>query len=259
MTALSENQTFERQLEVRGLAKSYGGKRVFDNIDLDVLRHEAVVLIGPSGSGKTTLLRCCNHLEIPDAGTISLEGDVIGFSQDGRPLSERAACRQRRRFGFVFQRFNLFNHLTAQQNVAIGPQRILGLRKSEAEDRAATQLARVKLSDHLHKTPKQLSGGQQQRVAIARALAMQPEIILFDEPTSALDPELVTEVLEVMQTLAAEGITMLVVTHEMSFARKVSKKVVFMDGGRIVEQGPPDTLFSDPQTQRLRDFLGHLS
>ena len=246
------------QLEVRGLAKAFHGKTVFSDIDLDVSPHDAVVVIGPSGSGKTTLLRCCNHLEMPDAGTVSLAGETLGFAPGGRPLSERAHCRQRRRIGFVFQRFNLFNHLTALQNVAFGPHRVLRLSKRDAEERAAAQLERVKLAEHVHKGPRQLSGGQQQRVAIARALAMQPELILFDEPTSALDPELVSEVLEVMQTLAAEGMTMLVVTHEMGFARRVAKRLIFMDGGRIVEQGPPEELFRNPQTERLQNFLRHL-
>lgn len=246
------------QLEVRGLAKAFHGKTVFSNIDLDVSPHDAVVVIGPSGSGKTTLLRCCNHLEMPDAGTVSLAGETLGFAPGGRPLPERAHCRQRRRIGFVFQRFNLFNHLSALQNVAFGPHRVLRLSKRDAEERAAAQLKRVKLAEHVHKSPRQLSGGQQQRVAIARALAMQPELILFDEPTSALDPELVNEVLEVMQTLAAEGMTMLVVTHEMGFARKVAKRLIFMDGGRIVEQGPPEELFRNAQTERLQNFLRHL-
>jgi polar amino acid transport system ATP-binding protein len=246
------------QLEVRGLAKGFTGKTVFENIDLDVASHEVVVLIGPSGSGKTTLLRCCNHLEVPDAGTVSLAGERLGFSPAGRLLGERDHCRQRRRIGFVFQRFNLFNHLTALENVAIGPHRVLGISKREAEERAAAQLERVKLADHMRKLPRQLSGGQQQRVAIARALAMQPELILFDEPTSALDPELVNEVLEVMQQLAAEGMTMMVVTHEMSFARRVANRVVFMDNGRIVEQGPPEKLFGSPETERLQSFLRHL-
>ena len=247
-----------KDLTIRGLSKAFGNKTIFQGVDLDVRQHEAVVLIGPSGSGKTTLLRCCNHLEIPDSGTISLGGEQIGFGSGGIPLGERAHCRQRRRIGFVFQRFNLFNHLTALQNVMIGPQRVLGVSKAEAGERAAVQLARVKMFDHMHKLPKQLSGGQQQRVAIARALAMQPDVLLFDEPTSALDPELVAEVLEVMQSLAAEGMTMLVVTHEMAFARKVAQKVIFMDGGKVVEQGHPNELFGNPQTQRLRDFLGHL-
>ena len=246
------------QLTIRGLSKSFSGKPIFTDIDFDVSRHETVVIIGPSGSGKTTLLRCCNHLENPDAGTVSLAGEQLGISAAGQSLPEKARCRQRARMGFVFQRFNLFGHLSALDNVALGPHRVLGLRKKEAQERALQQLERVKLADHVAKLPRELSGGQQQRVAIARALAMQPELILFDEPTSALDPELVNEVLEVMQALAGAGMTMLVVTHEMSFARRVAKRVVFMDGGKIVEQGPPEQIFGDPRTDRLRAFLKHL-
>jgi polar amino acid transport system ATP-binding protein len=246
------------RLEVRGLAKSYGDRMIFRDVDFSVGAGETVVIIGPSGSGKTTLLRCCNHLEAPDAGEIWLAGEPFGTTRDGRPLSERRHCRQRARIGFVFQRFNLFSHLTALENVVIGPRRILGLDGREAVARAREQLARVKLSDHAAKRPSQLSGGQQQRVAIARALAMQPEAILFDEPTSALDPELVQEVLDVMQGLAAEGMTMVVVTHEMAFARKVAHRVIFMEGGALVEQGPPASLFEAPRTARLRAFLQHL-
>ncbi len=231
---------------------------IFRNIDLDVHEGETVVIIGPSGSGKTTLLRCCNHLEMPDAGLIRLAGEPFGVRPDGRPLPEKRHCRQRARIGFVFQRFNLFAHLTALQNVAIGPHRILGVTRREAEARARDQLARVRLTDHASKRPAQLSGGQQQRVAIARALAMQPEVILFDEPTSALDPELVQEVLDVMQSLAAEGLTMVVVTHEMGFARKVAHRAIFMEAGAVMEQGSPAELFGAPKTARLRSFLQHL-
>jgi polar amino acid transport system ATP-binding protein len=246
------------KLEVRRLGKSYGGRSIFQNVDLDIADGETVVIIGPSGSGKTTLLRCCNHLEVPETGTIRLAGEPFGVTAEGRPLSEKLHCRQRARIGFVFQRFNLFAHLTALQNVAIGPQRVLGVSRREAEERARTQLSRVKLADHMTKRPAQLSGGQQQRVAIARALAMQPEVILFDEPTSALDPELVQEVLDVMQNLASEGMTMVVVTHEMAFAQKVADRVIFMEGGAIVEQGPPEALFGRPESSRLQAFLQHL-
>jgi polar amino acid transport system ATP-binding protein len=246
------------KLQVRGLSKAYHGRTIFQNVDLDVANGETVVIIGPSGSGKTTLLRCCNHLEAPESGSIRLAGEPFGQTADGRPLSEKRHCRQRARIGFVFQRFNLFAHLTALQNAAIGPQRILGVPRREAEERARAQLARVKLADHMMKKPAQLSGGQQQRVAIARALAMQPEMILFDEPTSALDPELVQEVLDVMQGLAADGMTMVVVTHEMGFARKVAHRVIFMEGGATVEEGPPASLFGQPKTARLRAFLQHL-
>jgi polar amino acid transport system ATP-binding protein len=246
------------KLEVRGLAKAYNGRAVFRNVDLDIADGQTVVIIGPSGSGKTTLLRCCNHLEVPEAGSIRLAGEPFGVTDAGRPLSEKQHCRQRARIGFVFQRFNLFAHLTALENVAIGPRRVLGASRREAEERARMQLDRVKLADHMMKKPAQLSGGQQQRVAIARALAMQPEVILFDEPTSALDPELVQEVLDVMQNLAVEGMTMVVVTHEMGFAEKVADRVIFMEGGAIVEEGPPETLFGQPKTPRLRSFLQHL-
>jgi polar amino acid transport system ATP-binding protein len=246
-------------LEARGLAKAYGDRQIFANIDLDIADGETVVIIGPSGSGKTTLLRCCNHLETPDAGLIRLAGEPFGVTADGRPLSEKRQCRQRARIGFVFQRFNLFAHLTALQNVAIGPQRVLGVPRREAEERARTHLERVKLADHANKRPAHLSGGQQQRVAIARALAMQPDVILFDEPTSALDPELVNEVLDVMQSLAADGMTMVVVTHEMGFARKVADRVIFMDAGVVIEQGPPAELFDTPKSARLQSFLQHLN
>jgi polar amino acid transport system ATP-binding protein len=231
---------------------------IFQNVDLSVADGETVVIIGPSGAGKTTLLRCCNHLETPDAGVIRLSGEPFGVDASGRPLPERRHCRQRSKVGFVFQRFNLFAHLTALENVALGPHRVLGVPRAEALERARRQLARVRLADHLAKKPSQLSGGQQQRVAIARALAMNPEIILFDEPTSSLDPELVNEVLDAMQALAADGMTMIVVTHEMGFARKVAHRVVFMEGGAKVEEGPPEQIFGAPKTARLQSFLQHL-
>lgn len=246
------------KLELVALTKAYGGRTVLDGVDLKIQESETIVLIGPSGSGKTTLLRCANHLEIPDSGVVNLSGETLGYASDGRELREWQRCRQRRKIGFVFQKFNLFNHLNAVENVAIGPRRVLKLSRSEAIARAEAQLAKVKLADHMHKYPGQLSGGQQQRVAIARALAMQPEIILFDEPTSALDPELVNEVLEVMQDLAADGMTMAVVSHEMGFARRVANRVVFMDAGKVVEQGTPSDIFTNPQTTRLQDFLRHL-
>jgi polar amino acid transport system ATP-binding protein len=248
----------EPKMRIRGLAKSFNGRTAFQGIDFDVTEGETVVIIGPSGSGKTTLLRCCNHLETPDVGTVRLAGEALGQTAEGRRLPERQHCRQRSRIGFVFQRFNLFAHLSALENVALGPRRILGLGRAEAEAEARRQLARVRMLDHAGKRPRQMSGGQQQRVAIARALAMQPEVVLFDEPTSALDPELVAEVLEVMQLLASEGLTMVVVTHEMSFARKVADRVIFMDAGRIVESGPPETIFLRPASDRLRNFLQHL-
>jgi polar amino acid transport system ATP-binding protein len=245
-------------LEVESLSKAYAGRTVLDRVSLEVHEGETIVIIGPSGSGKTTLLRCLNLLETPDSGSVRLKGETIGRDAAGAPLPEKALTRQRTRFGFVFQRFNLFNHLSALENVAIGPQRVLGLSKEAARERAQKQLERVFLAGHTHKRPSQLSGGQQQRVAIARALAMEPELILFDEPTSALDPELVAEVLQVMGQLAESGMTLLIVTHEMNFARKVADRVVFMDHGAIVEQGAPAELFSSPREPRLKDFLAHL-
>lgn len=245
-------------LQIDRLSKRFGDKTVLDSVSLDVAEAETVVLIGPSGSGKTTLLRCVNHLEIPSDGIVRLRGVRVGLDERGAELPEREAARQRSRIGFVFQRFNLFPHLSALDNVAIGPRKVLGLSASEARERAAAQLKKVFLAEHQHKRPGQLSGGQQQRVAIARALAMQPELILFDEPTSALDPELVKEVLDAMRALAAEGMTMMVVTHEMSFARQVANRVVFMDGGKIIEQGHPEQIFSTPREPRLKEFLQHL-
>lgn len=245
-------------LRIQRLRKSFGDRRILDDVSLDVGHGETVVLIGPSGSGKTTLLRCINHLEHPDDGEITLAGERIGADVNNVPLSETELAKQRRRIGFVFQRFNLFSHLPAIDNVAIGPQRVLGLSKAEALARATEELRRVHLAEHMDKRPSQLSGGQQQRVAIARALAMRPEILLFDEPTSALDPELVQEVLEVMRELATSGMTMAVVTHEMAFARDVAHRVVFMDGGSIVEQGTPEALFGSPREVRTKRFLSHL-
>ncbi|MEA2817556.1 MAG: polar amino acid transport system ATP-binding protein [Rhodospirillaceae bacterium] len=250
-------------LTVRDLRKSFGDREILKGISLDLMAGETLVLIGPSGSGKTTVLRCLNHLETPSGGEITLAGDTVGGSYVGEaarwePMSETRLALQRRKFGFVFQRFNLFPHLTALQNVAIGPRKVLGLSKAAADARAAEQLARVSLADHMDKRPSQLSGGQQQRVAIARALAMEPSLILFDEPTSALDPELVHEVLDVMGALAREGMTMIVVTHEMSFARKVADQLIFMADGLIVEQGPPETIFSAPREEKTRRFLTHV-
>lgn len=250
-------------LKVTDLRKSFGEKEILRGISFDVIDGETLVLIGPSGSGKTTVLRCLNYLETPDGGEIYLEGEPIGFRFIGnsgrrKHLTETELARQQRQFGFVFQRFNLFPHLSALDNVAIGPLRVLGLSKAEARQRAVAELERVLLGAHIDKRPSQLSGGQQQRVAIARALAMRPRLILFDEPTSALDPELVQEVLDVMCALAAEGMTMVVVTHEMSFARQVSSRVMFMADGLLVEQGPPEQIFSEPRDERTRQFLTHV-
>ena len=238
-------------LTVTGLTKRFGARVAVDHCSLQVAEGEIVVIIGPSGCGKTTFLRCLNHLEAPSAGSVTLRDAPIAGS-------ERDLARQRRRIGFVFQRFNLFHHLTALDNVAIGPQRVLGQPRDEARRIARRQLERVFLSDHIDKRPVQLSGGQQQRVAIARSLAMTPELMLFDEPTSSLDPELVTEVLEVMRALARERMTMLIVTHEMGFARQVADRVLFMDAGTFVEEGPPAQLFSAPKEERTKRFLSHL-
>lgn len=250
-------------LKIAGLRKSFGQREILRGISFEVVEGETLVLIGPSGSGKTTVLRCLNYLEVPDAGDILLQDEPIGVRFVGEfdkreMLRETALAAQQRQFGFVFQRFNLFPHLSALDNVAIGPQRVLGLSKAEARQRAVSQLERVLLGAHVDKRPSQLSGGQQQRVAIARALAMQPRLILFDEPTSALDPELVHEVLDVMRALAAEGMTMVVVTHEMSFARQVSNRVMFMAEGAVVEEGPPEQIFAAPRDGRTRQFLTHV-
>ena len=244
-------------LAVDRLTKRFGERTAVDDCSLTVAEGEIVVIIGPSGCGKTTLLRCINRLEQPDAGTVSIGDERIG-ERNGRPASETYLARQRSRIGFVFQRFNLFSHLSALDNVAIGPRRVLGLSRTEARAIAAQQLERVFLGEHLHKRPSELSGGLQQRVAIARCLGMKPELMLFDEPTSALDPELVTEVLEVMRGLAAQRMTMIVVTHEMGFARQVADRVIFMDAGRFVEEAPPATLFGSPREERTKRFLAHL-
>ena len=250
-------------LSVRGLRKSFGTREILKGISFDVMAGQTLVLIGPSGSGKTTVLRCLNYLETPSAGMIELAGEPIGGAFVGEaakwePLREAQLALQRRKFGFVFQRFNLFPHLSALENVAIGPRKVLGLSGEAASARAAEQLARVSLAEHMDKAPSQLSGGQQQRVAIARALAMEPRLILFDEPTSALDPELVHEVLDVMGTLAREGMTMIVVTHEMNFARRVADRLIFMADGHIVEEGPPEEVFSAPREEKTRRFLAHV-
>jgi polar amino acid transport system ATP-binding protein len=245
-------------LKAEGIRKAYGGRTVLHGASIEVAEGETIVVIGPSGSGKTTLLRCLNWLETPDAGTVSLRGETIGRDASGRLLPEAVLARQRSRIGFVFQRFNLFAHLSALDNVAIGPQRVLGLSRDAARERARAELDRVHLASHVGKRPSQLSGGQQQRVAIARALAMKPELILFDEPTSALDPELVTEVVDVMRELAQANMTMVAVTHEMRFARAAADRVVFMDEGAVVETGPPEAIFDAPAQDRTRRFLAHL-
>jgi polar amino acid transport system ATP-binding protein len=245
-------------VHIRGLAKSFGVHKVLDAVDLDVAKGDVVVMLGPSGSGKSTLLRCINHLERPDAGFVQLAGDLIGYRYAGGRLHElrhSALTRQRARIGMVFQSFNLFPHRTVLENIVEAPIAVRGLRRDEAVAEAREMLARVGLAGREDAYPRQLSGGQQQRVAIARALAMRPELLLFDEPTSALDPELVGEVLAVMRDLARSGMTMIVVTHEIGFAREVADTVVFLDQGRIVESGPPDQVLSSPSNERARAFL----
>jgi polar amino acid transport system ATP-binding protein len=235
-------------VRAEGICKSFDGHRVLTDVDLDVAPAEVVCVIGPSGSGKSTLLRCLNLLERPEVGRVFIGDDEI--TAPGAPIN-----RLRRRMGMVFQSFNLFPHRTALQNVMMAPVNVAGLPKAEARERAMALLARVGLEDKANEHPARLSGGQQQRVAIARALAMQPEVMLFDEVTSALDPELVKEVLDVMRELAAGGMTMVVVTHEMGFAREVGDRLVFMDGGMIVEQGDPRRVLAEPAEERTRRFL----
>jgi polar amino acid transport system ATP-binding protein len=239
-------------LAFEGVIKLYGSLRALDGVSFEVHRGEVVCLIGPSGSGKSTLLRCANALEPIDGGRILFDGTT---TVDGRPAELRAL---RRRMGMVFQNFELFPHLTALRNVAIGPKTVLGIGAGEAEERARALLAKVGLAEKAGQYPSALSGGQQQRVAIARALAMEPDVMLFDEPTSALDPETVGEVLSVMQRLADEGMTMVVVTHEMTFAKRVGNWVVVFDAGHVVEQGTPQQIFFEPAVARTREFLSHL-
>jgi len=248
-------------LRVERLSKSFGAARVLDDVSLAVEKGEILIVIGPSGSGKTTLLRCIHCLEHPDRGAIVLDGVAFGRGAPGeawQPDPPRELDAKRRRVGFVFQRFNLFANLTALDNVSIGPRRVLGIPAAEARARAAALLGRLGLAEHASKLPSQLSGGQQQRVAIARALSMEPLLMLFDEPTSALDPELVDEVLQTMRQLARSGMTMIVVTHELDFAREVGDRVLFMDGGRIVEEGRPEAVFSRPREERTQAFLRRL-
>jgi glutamate transport system ATP-binding protein len=234
-----------------GVNKWFGDLHVLQDIDLTVDHREVVVVIGPSGSGKSTLCRTINRLEPIDRGRILIDGEPL-------PAEGKALARLRADVGMVFQSFNLFAHKTILQNVTLGPIKVRGKGKQDAEARAMELLERVGIADQAGKMPAQLSGGQQQRAAIARALAMEPKVMLFDEPTSALDPEMISEVLDVMLELAEEGTTMVVVTHEMGFARRAARRVVFMDGGRIVEVADPDTFFTDPQTERAQDFLSKI-
>ncbi|HWA80619.1 MAG TPA: amino acid ABC transporter ATP-binding protein [Acetobacteraceae bacterium] len=248
----------EPLVRIVGVHKRYGLHEVLRGIDLAVYQGEVVCLLGPSGGGKSTLLRCINHLERIDRGEIWVAGEPIGYRLHGgalHELHEHDVARQRRSVGMVFQRFNLFAHRTALENILEGPVNVLGIPRAAAEKQARALLSRVGLSNRADYYPAQLSGGQQQRVAIARALAMEPRLILFDEPTSALDPELVGDVLDVMRALAREGMTMIVVTHEVGFAREVGDQAVFMFDGRIVEAGPPQEVFSRPRHDRTRQFL----
>ena len=248
-------------ITLRGVRKAFHGTPVLKDVDLDIEPHSVVCIIGPSGSGKSTLLRCMNHLESMDAGLMLVDGELAGYTEHGdhlREASERRTAEARRKMGMVFQQFNLFAHLTALQNITLGPIRVLGTPRAQAEADARALLASVGLSAHEGNYPSQLSGGQQQRVAIARALAMKPEILLFDEPTSALDPELIGEVLAVMKTLAAAGMTMVIVTHEISFARDVADTVVFMEDGAVVELGPAERVLTAPTSPRTAAFLRHV-
>ena len=245
-------------VEALDIHKSFGPVEVLRGIDLTVQRGEVACVIGPSGSGKSTFLRCVNHLETIDAGRMRVEGDLIGYREAGgklHELRESEVAHQRRDIGMVFQRFNLFPHMTAAENVMEAPRTVRRESKAKARERAVALLDRVGLVEKCDAYPAQLSGGQQQRVAIARALAMEPKLMLFDEPTSALDPELVGEVLDVMRGLARDGMTMIVVTHEMGFAREVGDTLVFMDEGRIVEAGTPREVLTTPQEERTKAFL----
>ena len=238
-------------IRINGLYKDFGDNHVLKGITNQIQKGEVVVVIGPSGSGKSTFLRCLNLLETPTAGEIILEGQTI---TDPKVDINKV----RTKLGMVFQQFNLFAHMTVLQNVMLGPVDVLGVSKDEARERAMDLLGRVGVAEQADKVPAQLSGGQQQRVAIARSLAMQPKAMLFDEPTSALDPEMINEVLEVMVRLAQQGMTMIVITHEMNFARRVADRVVFMADGQIVETGTPDEFFDHPQTKRAQDFLNSI-
>jgi polar amino acid transport system ATP-binding protein len=248
-------------VKAEGVHKSFGRLEVLKGISLEVQKGEVFVLIGPSGSGKSTLLRCVNHLEKINAGRIWVDGDLIGYRQVGEKLHEQRDSEivdKRAEIGMVFQHFNLFPHMTARENVMLSQRIVLDRRTAEARSRATELLERVGLADKVDEYPSRLSGGQQQRVAIARALAMDPKLMLFDEVTSALDPELVQDVLDVMRELAKEGMTMLVVTHEMGFAREVANEVIFMDQGVIVEQGPAKQVIDSPKEERTKRFLGQV-
>jgi cystine transport system ATP-binding protein len=243
-------------LSVRGLRKAFGRHEVLKSIDIDVRRGEVVTLIGPSGSGKTTVLRCLNGLEVPDAGILSFTGDLT--TDFSAPVAKKQLNAMRDRSAMVFQHYNLFPHMTVLQNIMEGPVQVQKRPRAEAAKEARELLGRVGLEDKENSYPFELSGGQQQRVGIVRALALRPELLLFDEPTSALDPELVGDVLTVIKELADEGWTMVVVTHELAFARQVADEVIFMDGGVVVERGHPDTVLRDPREERTRQFVDRL-
>jgi polar amino acid transport system ATP-binding protein len=245
-------------VKAEGVHKSFGRLEVLKGIDLEVRRGEVMCLLGPSGSGKSTFLRCINHLEKINSGRLSVDGELVGYRERGGKLyelHENEVSRKRAEIGMLFQHFNLFPHMTALDNVTLAPIRVLGVSRAQARERAEQLLGRVGLGDKLDTYPVALSGGQQQRVAIARALAMQPKLLLFDEPTSALDPELVGDVLDVMRGLAKDGMTMIVVTHEIGFAREVADTVVFMDAGVVVESGAPRDVLVTPRHERTRAFL----
>jgi polar amino acid transport system ATP-binding protein len=259
MTTAPEKSDYA--VEVRGIHKSFGPLEVLKGVDLVVRPGEVTVIIGPSGSGKSTLLRTLNHLEKVDQGTVRVDGDLVGYRRKGNKLHElsnRDILRQRSQIGFVFQNFNLFPHLTALENVIEAPISAQKRKRADVEPEALALLERVGLKDKAHDYPRRLSGGQQQRVAIARALALRPTVILFDEPTSALDPELVGEVLEVIRGLARDGATLVIVTHEVGFAREIADTIVFMDDGLVVEQGTPAELLDSPTEERTRAFLAHV-
>lgn len=250
-----DRQPLINLLDIR---KSFDGRRVLHDVNLEVLEGQVLCLIGASGSGKSTLLRCINHLEVPDSGRVYYDGQLMGYEQRGgmlHEISEGRIARQRASMGMVFQQFNLFPHMTVLENIMEAPLRVRRLDRSTAKATALDLLDRVGLADQADSYPKNLSGGQQQRVAIARGLAMRPKLMLFDEPTSALDPELVGEVLEVMRALARDGMTMVVVTHEMGFAREVANEVAFMSDGRIVEQGPPAQVLGSPKHEATQRFI----
>jgi polar amino acid transport system ATP-binding protein len=255
---LSTDPAMEPVVRAERIRKSYGSLEVLKGVDLEVARGEVVCLIGPSGSGKSTFLRCINHLETIDGGRMWVDGNVVGYKQRGTKLyelSDHEICKRRTEIGMVFQHFNLFPHMTVLDNLIEAPRRALKESKAVATERAMSLLEQVGLADKSHAYPRHLSGGQQQRVAIARALCMRPKLMLFDEPTSALDPELVGDVLNVMRDLAESGMTMIVVTHEMGFAREVADRVVFFDAGAVVEAGAADQVISDPRHERTQSFL----